>query len=79
MSVQGDKNRQATHDFLSKNIFLGCRERRNGSDYLMKMQIRVGQVGPSQKENAHGKGQRDISSPFCWLRSFRSRGGGFTG
>jgi hypothetical protein len=33
MSVLGEKNRQAGPDFWSKNLFEGCRERRNGSDY----------------------------------------------
>jgi len=39
MSVLGEKNRQVGPDFSAKNIFEGCRKRRDGSDYPMKAQI----------------------------------------
>jgi hypothetical protein len=50
MSVLGEKNRQVRPDFSLKDIFEGCRKRRDGSDYPMKAQIRVWQVISSERE-----------------------------
>src|SRR5438477_11937735 len=42
MSVLGTKNRQVEFCYWAKNLFDGCRERRNGSDYPLKTQTRAG-------------------------------------
>jgi hypothetical protein len=55
MSVLGEKNRQVGPDFSLKNIFEGCRKRRDGSDYPMKAQIRVWQGISSEGERSWAK------------------------
>jgi len=78
MSVLGEKNRQVRPDFSLKNIFEGCRERRDGSDYPMKVQIRVWQVTSSYGERSWAK-QLTYLGAVSLVRSLRCGIGGFTG
>jgi hypothetical protein len=54
MSVLGEKIDRLGLICRLENLFWGCRERRDGSDYPMKTQARVWQVCASQKENDRG-------------------------
>jgi hypothetical protein len=79
MSVLGEKNRQVGPDCSLKNIFEGCRKRRDGSDYPMKAQIRVWPSHQFRRRAILGTATELSRRRFVQFRSLRCGIGGFTG
>lgn len=65
------------HQSCSKNIPQQCRERRPGSDYPMKAQIRLCEASSSPKGDHREQNPKAIASPFRRIRALHGGVSGF--